>query len=275
MQWYKHMTDMRYDVKMRRLIRRFGLEGYGLYNVIIESIVGGLSDESPIPDLEEESRDIAEYFGADTAKVEEIMWFCITEGLLEQDEMSGAIIAHKVYKFLQQNATSSIKIRDLIKNYKAAVGKSQTLVTESQSHVTPSQPQVTESQQNVNRLDKTRQDKTRTDSGKKGPHFDLANEWYKRYNRAIATMVSPSEKDYKKSHELLQRVDLDTARKAIELYFTVQDWPQWDSKKQKWNYNFASFCANIETILSQQPEKEDTVDVFTDDDVLGVEAENF
>jgi len=111
--------------------------------------------------------------------------------------------------------------------------------------------------------------------GKKEPHFQLANEWYKRHNSEIATLVSPSEKDYKKSHELLQRVDLDTARKAIELYFTVQDWPQWDAKKGKWNYNFASFCANIETILSQQPEKEDTFDVFTDDDVLGIEAENF
>ena len=118
MKWYKHMTDMSQDVRVKRLIRAHGIQGYGLYNYILELIVRRLDNDSPMPDLEESSKDIAGDMGMDTLKVEEIMWFCIEQGLLSQDEMTGRLVAHKVYKFLQQSETRSKEIRNMIAVYK-------------------------------------------------------------------------------------------------------------------------------------------------------------
>ena len=118
MKWYKHMTDMSQDVRVKRLIRAHGIQGYGLYNYILELIVRRLDSDSPMPDLEESSKDIAGDMGMDTLKVEEIMWFCIEQGLLSQDEMTGRLVAHKVYKFLQQSETRSKEIRHMISVYK-------------------------------------------------------------------------------------------------------------------------------------------------------------
>ena len=118
MKWFKHMSDMSSDVKIKRLIRKFGVEGYGLYNYILELIVRKLDSDSPLPDLEESSNDIAGDLQMDTVKVEEIMLFCIQQGLFEQDEVTGRIVAAKVYKFLQQSETRSQAIRDMISAYK-------------------------------------------------------------------------------------------------------------------------------------------------------------
>ena len=173
MQWFKHMSTMRYDVRIQRLIRKHGLEGYGLYNVIIESVVGGLSDQNPLPDLEEESRDIAEYFNSDTAKIEDIIHFCIDEGLLDYDEVKGRIIAHKVYKYLQQSATSNKKLRNMIANYKKLTQGDQSQ-KEGQSEkgdlsqtvmtfCDPVTENMTPSQENVNRTEEKRKEENRSE----------------------------------------------------------------------------------------------------------------
>lgn len=119
MKWFKHMTDMSEDVRIKRVIRKYGVIGYGLYNYIIERIVRRIDTESPQPDLEESATDIASDLGMDTVQVEEIMLFCMQQGLFEQDEVSGRLLAHKVYKFLQQSETRSQQIRDLITKYKS------------------------------------------------------------------------------------------------------------------------------------------------------------
>jgi len=118
MKWFKHMTNMRHDVRMRRLINKYGISGYGLYNAVIESIVETLETENPLPDLEENAQDIATYFNMDTLKVEEILLFCINQGLFDQDEITGRIVCHKVYKFIEQNQTRSEEMRKMITKYK-------------------------------------------------------------------------------------------------------------------------------------------------------------
>ena len=111
------MSDMSQDVKIKRLIRKYGVEGYGLYNYILELVVRKLATDSPMPDLEESSTDIAQDLKMDTVKVEEIMLFCIHEGLFEQSQTSGRILATKIYKFLQQSETRSKEMRAMIAAY--------------------------------------------------------------------------------------------------------------------------------------------------------------
>jgi len=118
MKYYKHMSNMVHDVKVRRVISKYGLRGYGLYNFILESITANIEDDRPLPILEEASTDIAELFNEDTAKIEEMIWFFINQGLIEQEEIEGKLLCTKVYRYLQQSETRSKKIRDLIKSYK-------------------------------------------------------------------------------------------------------------------------------------------------------------
>jgi len=118
------MTDMSEDVKIKRLIRKFNVEGYGLYCYILERIVKKLETESPVPDLEETAHDVANDLGIDTLRVEEIMWFCIEQDLFGQDEITGRLTAGKIYKYLQQSETRSTQIRGMISAFK---GVSQTV----------------------------------------------------------------------------------------------------------------------------------------------------
>ena len=149
MKWFKHMSDMADDVKIKRLVRKHGIAGYGLYCYILERIVRRLDSDSPTPDLEESSSDIAADLGMDTVKVEEVMHFCVGQGLFDQDAVSGRIIASKIYKYLQQAQTKSGAIRTLIAEYSDA--GSQT-VTDGHR---PSETNV------KTRLDKTRQEEKR------------------------------------------------------------------------------------------------------------------
>ena len=64
---------MRHDVKIKRVISKYGLEGYGLYNLALESITESLSTASPLPDLQETCEDIAEFYNGNTAKINETM----------------------------------------------------------------------------------------------------------------------------------------------------------------------------------------------------------
>jgi len=119
--WFKHQSDMIEDPRMRRMVKRFGADGYAVYNLVIERIVKKLDATSPQPDLEENSEDIADMLKLDTLRVQEIIWFGIEQGMLDQDEVSGRIVAHKVYKYLTEAQTKSGELRRMIQAYKEAL----------------------------------------------------------------------------------------------------------------------------------------------------------
>ena len=124
MQFFKHYTNMRNDVKIKRVIKRYGLKGYGLYNAIIESIAESLCSERPLPTLEETAQDIAEQYNDDTAAINDIMSYMLKQGLFELDEITGRIICHKLYRFIDKSQTRSPEIRQMIENYKQNTIKS-------------------------------------------------------------------------------------------------------------------------------------------------------
>jgi hypothetical protein len=128
MKWFKHFSSMSNDPKVRRLIRRFGVDGYGVYNYILELIVRRLETESPVPDLEETAGDIAADLQMDTLRVEEIVVFCIDQGLFESDEITGRVVAHKIYKFLDSSTTRNAELKKMISEYKTTVEKSKTSI---------------------------------------------------------------------------------------------------------------------------------------------------
>jgi len=136
MQYFKHFGTMRHDVKIKRVIYKYGLEGYGLYNLTLESITESLSTDSPLPDLQETCEDIAEFYNGNTAKINEIMNFMVNQGLFDLNEMNGNIVCNKLYKFLDTSQTRSTELRAMITGYKTALKKSKGLIEDKSQTVT-------------------------------------------------------------------------------------------------------------------------------------------
>lgn len=118
MKYFKHFSDMRHDPKIRRLISKYGLEGYGLYNLIIESIAGSVETNNPLPFLEESCEDIADFYNANSSKVDEMVRFMIQQGLLSIETVDKRIACFKIYKYFEQSQTRSEQIRNLIESFK-------------------------------------------------------------------------------------------------------------------------------------------------------------
>ncbi|HSA75850.1 MAG TPA: Lin1244/Lin1753 domain-containing protein [Candidatus Nitrosocosmicus sp.] len=117
MLYFKHQSDMRHDPMVRRIIRRFGMDGYGLYCLILETITEDLSTEKPLPNLRETAQDIAETFNMQLNRVEEIITFMAQNDLIEI--VNNVVTCNKIYKYLEQSQTRSAAIRSMIGSYKA------------------------------------------------------------------------------------------------------------------------------------------------------------
>ncbi len=108
---------MHEDPVVKRILRKYGLEGYGLYCIVLELITLRVTTASPVPELEETPEDIAYFFHLDGAKVVEMMAYFVSNGLLEINEATERFECKKIYKYFQQSFTSSPAIRELIKSY--------------------------------------------------------------------------------------------------------------------------------------------------------------
>ena len=118
MKYFKHQSNMRHDTKIKRLIAKFGIEGYGLYNLIVESITENICDDKPLPELLETCEDIATFYNGNTSRINDMAAFMVNQGLFEIDELSGHIFCSKIFKFLEASGTRSEKIRQFIENYR-------------------------------------------------------------------------------------------------------------------------------------------------------------
>jgi hypothetical protein len=121
MKYFKHQSDLRHDTKIRRLISKYGIKGYGLYCLMIESIVSTICDDDPIPDLKETVEDIASFYKENSTEIGEIAAFMINQGMFELSETTGRITCAAIYRDLEMSATRSEKLRILIQNYKKSL----------------------------------------------------------------------------------------------------------------------------------------------------------
>lgn len=120
MKWFKHYSNAKHDPKIRRLINKFGIDGYGLYFAVVESIAFQLETNKPIPDLEENANDIAEFFKMNAPRVEEILKYCISpeSGLFEFDPETNRILCLKLLLHLDNTMCNNPEIKKIINNFK-------------------------------------------------------------------------------------------------------------------------------------------------------------
>ena len=191
MKYFKHMTNMRHDVKIRRLISRFGIEGYGVYNLMLEAIAEKLESESPVPDFQETFEDMAEFYNGNIEKINEIANFMANQGLFELDELSGRVLCSKMYKFLEASQTRSEYIRKMIKSY-----KNNELVDKSVDNLLSET--VTDKSEDKIRIDKIRLDYTAQKEKKKPSYTTI--EGYPvvetTHNKLVESYTLPTVLDY-------------------------------------------------------------------------------
>lgn len=112
MQWFKHDTNASNDAKLRKVMIRYGLEGYGLYWYCLELIAGDISNNNLSFQLEHDAELIGHAVGMHQDKVQEIMSYMVQIGLFENSE--GVITCLKMLKRLDSSMTSSKQMRELI-----------------------------------------------------------------------------------------------------------------------------------------------------------------
>ncbi len=112
MKWFKHSSSLRNDPKVKRLIRKYGADGYTIYVCIVEMIADSLEPTGKIiPYLEEEIMDLALEFNIDSGKVKEILRFCREQNLL-QENTAGVIFCFKLYYYVDEYFTKNAKNRE-------------------------------------------------------------------------------------------------------------------------------------------------------------------
>jgi hypothetical protein len=215
MQYFKHFGTMRHDIKIKRVISKYGLEGYGLYNLTLESITESLSTDSPLPDLQETCEDIAEFYNGNTAKINEIMNFMINQGLFDLDEITGRIMCNKLYKFLDTSQTRSVELRAMITGYKAALKQPNELIEDKSQTVSDGHRQSNTSHDKSERIRRRKEEEKEIEK-----EFNQFWESYKKKQK---------RKDCEKKYHILY--SKNKLPKIIEHINIIESWHKTDKWK--------------------------------------------
>ena len=173
MKWFKHDSDAHRDAKLRKVVMKYGMEGYGLYWHCIEMIVNNISSDNLTFELEHDSEIISHDTGIHQDRVQEMMTFMVDLGLFENSD--GTITCLKIAKRLDQSMTSNTQMRKLIEEIRES---HDTVMTESCK----------------TRLDKTRLEETRTNNVTENKFSDDDLSLAKEMHQTLL-VINPKQKE--------------------------------------------------------------------------------
>lgn len=113
MQWFKHDSSANQDVKIKKLRRKHGLVGYGLYWYIIERIQGELSLTNTSLSLEDDAEVIALDWGVSEQEIQSVMDTMLSLKLFHTNQQ-GQLVCPSMAKRLDASMASGDKMRKLI-----------------------------------------------------------------------------------------------------------------------------------------------------------------
>jgi len=113
MKWFKHEANCGFDSKMKKLLIKYGVNGYGLYYYCVEIIAGNLTTENITFELQHDVHIIAHDLKMDTLLVEEIMLYCIKIGLFQFNEETQRVSHMGLFKMLDNTMSQNTCIRQL------------------------------------------------------------------------------------------------------------------------------------------------------------------
>ena len=116
MKYFTHRTTLRFEPESRKMIRKFGLEGYGLYLVFLETAAETVSTKTVDPRLSESIEDLADYFNKDSEDIAEMAAYALAENIIQMDNEH--IICKKVHELLDEYLSKSSVMRSSLDIYK-------------------------------------------------------------------------------------------------------------------------------------------------------------
>lgn len=112
MKWFSHESMASRDTKLKKLLMKYGAEGYGLYWYCVEHVCANVDPKLTF-ELEHDSEILAHELKVDTLLVEEMMRYMVSVGLFE--ESNGIVTCLKLAKHLGENCTRNEGLKTLIK----------------------------------------------------------------------------------------------------------------------------------------------------------------
>lgn len=109
MKWFKHQSDARNSLKLRKVRRKFGAEGYAIYWFCLEAIAYEVDKDNLTFELKEDAETIAFELNIQEKRVQEIMLFMVEIGLFETS--SNMITCMKLAESIDKSMTNSPKMR--------------------------------------------------------------------------------------------------------------------------------------------------------------------
>lgn len=114
MQWFKHDANAHRDTKLKKLMMRYGMEGYGLYFYCLELITDSLNVNNMTFKLEDDAEIIAHDTGIHNQEVEQMMRYMVELGLFE--DTNGVVTCYKIARRLDQSMSGNFKMRAVLKS---------------------------------------------------------------------------------------------------------------------------------------------------------------
>lgn len=109
MKWFKHEADARNSLKLRKVRRRYGSDGYAIYWFCLEAIAYDIDKDNLTFELKEDAETIAFELSIQESRVIEIMQYMVKIGLFESS--NNIITCLKLAERLDKSMTNSPKLR--------------------------------------------------------------------------------------------------------------------------------------------------------------------
>ena len=109
MQWFKHQSDARNSLKLRKVRRKYGADGYAIYWFCLEAIAYEVNKDNLTFELKEDAETIAFELSIQEKRVEEIMHYMVDIGLFEAS--SNMITCMKLAESIDKSMTNSPRMR--------------------------------------------------------------------------------------------------------------------------------------------------------------------
>tara|TARA_R110002049_G_scaffold280336_2_gene459569 strand:+ start:68 stop:886 length:819 start_codon:yes stop_codon:yes gene_type:complete len=114
MKWFKHQSDARNSLKLRKVRRKYGGDGYAIYWFCLEAIAYDVDKDNLTFDLKEDSETIGFELNIQEKRVEEIIRYMVEIGLFESS--NNVITCLKLAESIDKSMTNSPKMRAWIGN---------------------------------------------------------------------------------------------------------------------------------------------------------------
>lgn len=132
MKWFKHDSDAHRDPKLKKLVLKYGLEGYGLYFYCLELIAHEVVTNKLTFELEHDSEIIAHDVRMSRELVEDMMKYMVQLGLFENAD--GKIVCMKLMHRIDTSQSGNPEFRKQILEAKKAQNQQIVMTQSGRSH---------------------------------------------------------------------------------------------------------------------------------------------